>query len=91
MHSMETILSFGVSTEKPQQGKWEWQAKTMNHRQYKYTQLGMLAGLVIGGGIATILFVTSGNAVYFTITGIGLALGLIAGAMLDSSKGSRRD
>ncbi len=55
----------------------------MEKRKYSYAQLGMLFGVVIGGGIAVILFAITANAVYFTIAGAGLAIGLILGAGYD--------
>lgn len=60
----------------------------MKARRYSYTELGMLLGLFAGGGLAVILFVTTGNAVYFAIIGIGLALGLGLGAAFDGAKRS---
>lgn len=58
----------------------------MNKRRYHYTELGMLLGLVVGAGLATILVGITGNAVYWAITGIGLALGLSLGAAFDARK-----
>ena len=63
----------------------------MQARSYSYTELGMLIGLFVGGGLATILFATTGNAVYFVIVGMGLALGLSLGAALDRSRRSEQD
>ena len=56
-----------------------------------YTQLGMMLGIFIGGGIGTLLFVFTQNALYFTVTGLGLALGLIIGASVDRSKETHPD
>ena len=57
-------------------------------RRISYTELGMLLGLFAGGGLATILFVTTGKAVYFALVGIGLAVGLGLGAAFDGSQRS---
>lgn len=62
----------------------------MKHRRYSYTEWGMLLGLFVGGGLATILFVTTGQAVYFAIVGIGLALGLGLGAAFDGARRSEQ-
>jgi hypothetical protein len=59
----------------------------MNERKYSYAQLGMLLGIFVGGGLATILFSTTGEAMYFGLIGVGLALGLGLGAGLDRSRG----
>jgi hypothetical protein len=58
----------------------------MKKRKYSYTELGMLLGLFVGGGLATILFTTTGKAVYFAIVGVGLALGLGLGAAFDGAR-----
>lgn len=58
----------------------------MSERKYKYAEIGMLFGLFVGGGLAIILFATTGNAVYFAVVGVGLAVGLILGAGYDQSK-----
>ena len=56
-----------------------------------YTQLGMLFGIFIGGGIGVLLFVFTQNPLYFTVTGIGLVLGLIIGAGVDRNKETNQD
>ena len=58
----------------------------MKDRRHSYTELGMLLGLFVGGGLATILFATTGNAVYFALVGIGLALGLALGAAFEGGR-----
>jgi len=55
----------------------------MEKRKYTFTQLGMLYGLFIANPIGVFLFVFINNANYFTVTGIGLALGLSIGASKD--------
>lgn len=58
----------------------------MSERKYRYAEIGMLFGLFVGGGLAIILFATTGNAVYFAVVGVGLAVGLILSAGYDQSK-----
>lgn len=60
-------------------------------RRISYAELGMLLGLFAGGGLATILFVTTGKAVYFALVGIGLAVGLGLGAAFDGSQRSAKE
>ncbi len=55
----------------------------MEKRKYSYTQLGMLFGIFIGGGIGVLLFVFTNNPIYISITGIGLVVGLLIGAAKD--------
>jgi len=55
----------------------------MKERQYGYTELGMMMGIIVGGGIATLLFVNTGDVLYFGLIGVGLALGLGLGAAFD--------
>lgn len=63
----------------------------MKRRRYSYTELGMLLGLFVGGGLATIMFATTGNAVYFALVGIGLALGLGLGAAFEGGRRQREN
>ena len=63
----------------------------MKARTYGYTEMGMLLGLFVGGGLATILFVTTGDAIYFGLPGIGLALGLGLGAAFDGAQRSTQE
>jgi hypothetical protein len=58
----------------------------MEERKHNYTEVGMLLGISVGGGLAAILFAATGRAVYFAIVGIGLALGLGLGAALDGAQ-----
>jgi hypothetical protein len=52
----------------------------MTKRTYTGTEIGMLFGIFIGGGIAILLFTSTGNALSFTAVGVGLVIGLILGA-----------
>jgi len=61
----------------------------METAKYNCTQLGMLLGIVAGGGLATILFATTGRAEMWLIAGIGTALGLILGAGFERARRSQ--
>ena len=52
-------------------------------RTYSYAELGMLFGISIGSGIGITAFSFTGDALFFTLTGIGIIFGLGIGAMLD--------
>jgi hypothetical protein len=60
----------------------------MNKRRYSYTELGMLLGIFIGAGLATIMATSTGEASYYGLLGVGLALGLALGAAFDGAKRS---
>jgi hypothetical protein len=60
----------------------------MKDRRYGYTELGMLLGLFVGGGLAILVFATTGEVTYFAIVGVGLALGLGLGAAFDGARRS---
>jgi len=62
----------------------------MEKRKVSYTHLGFLFGIFIGGGIAVVLFTITGNAVYFSLAGVGLAIGLILGAGYDRYKANKK-
>lgn len=53
------------------------------HRQ---AALGMLMGIVAGAGAATLLFVITGNALWFVLIGISTAVGLLAGASVEKRR-----
>ena len=63
----------------------------MQEKKYNYTQLGMLFGIIIGGGIGVLLFVFTQDPLYFTVTGVGLVLGLIIGAGKDRQMKTGQD
>ncbi len=56
------------------------EVQIMKEREYRYTELGILFDIFIGTGIATIMFVTTGEAIYWTVVGISLVFGLGLGA-----------
>ena len=51
--------------------------------------LGMLAGIVIGSGLSTLLFVFTLEPLWFTLVGVGTAVGLVIGAAAESKRGSK--
>ena len=55
-------------------------------KKYSYTEIGMLFGLVIGSGIGITAFAITNNALFFTVTGFGIILGLGIGSLLDKRK-----
>jgi CDP-diglyceride synthetase len=63
----------------------------MEKRKPTYTQLGMLFGIFIGGGIGVLLFVFTQNPLYFTLVGIGLVIGLLIGAGMDRNQETHQD
>ena len=62
----------------------------MSERRYSYTELGMMLGICVGAGLAVVLFATTGEATYFGVVGIGLALGLGLGSAFEGAKRSER-
>jgi hypothetical protein len=70
--------------------KFKKETEEMTERKYSYTELGMLFGIFVGGGLATILYVTTGQVFYFGLIGVGLALGLGLGAAFDGRQPSAR-
>lgn len=63
----------------------------MENKKPTYTQLGMLFGIILGAGIGVLLFVLTGNPLYFTVVGVGLVIGLIIGAGKDRQNDSLQD
>ena len=55
-------------------------------KKYSYTELGMLFGMFIGSGIGVTAFITTNNALFHTVTGVGIILGLGTGSLLDKRK-----
>jgi len=52
-------------------------------KKYTYTELGMLFGMFIGSGIGVTAFAITNNALFHTVTGVGIILGLGTGSLLD--------
>ncbi len=57
--------------------------------KYSYIELGMLFGMFIGSGIGVTAFVSTNNALFFTVPGFGVIFGLGVGAMLDKQHKKR--
>ena len=55
-------------------------------KKYTYTELGMLFGMFIGSGIGVTAFAITNNALYFTVPGFGIILGLGTGSLLDKRR-----
>jgi len=55
----------------------------MEKRKYTYAQLGMLFGIFIGGGVGVWLFIFTENPIFFSVTGLGLVIGLLIGTTKD--------
>lgn len=52
---------------------------------------GMLVGIVLGSVASTWLFLATNSALAFVIVGLGAAVGLLAGALVDRRRrGSKR-
>ncbi len=47
------------------------------------TQLGMLLGIFVGAAIGVVLFAFTTDALWLTLPGVGVALGLGLGATVD--------
>jgi hypothetical protein len=63
----------------------------MARRTYSKTELGMLFGIFVGGGLGTVLFVSTGDPLYIALTGVGLVIGLIIGAGVDQRRSGNGD
>ena len=55
-------------------------------KKYSYTELGMIFGMVIGSGIGITAFAITNNALFHTVTGFWIILGLGTGSLLDKSR-----
>ncbi|NLE94351.1 MAG: hypothetical protein GX600_01530 [Dehalococcoidia bacterium] len=63
----------------------------MGQRKYSGAEFGMLMGMVVGGGLGTILFASTGNPVFIAVTGVGLVVGLITGTEIDRRRARMND
>jgi hypothetical protein len=52
-------------------------------KKYSNTELGMIFGMFIGSGIGITPFTITDNALFHTVTGFGIILGLGTGSLLD--------
>jgi hypothetical protein len=55
----------------------------MEAKKVSYAALLMLAGIILGAGVGTVLFASTGQIMFFTLSGAGAALGSIIGSGLD--------
>ncbi|MEA1998655.1 MAG: hypothetical protein U9N61_04940 [Euryarchaeota archaeon] len=55
-------------------------------KKYSYTEVGMLFGMFIGSGIGVTAFAITNNALFHTITGWGIILGLGTGNLLNKRR-----
>ncbi len=60
-------------------------------REYSFAQLGTLAGTVLGTGLGVLLFALTGEVLFISIAGLGVALGLGIGGAMDRSRNRRED
>jgi|GEM_PF-2158279 len=58
----------------------------MEAKKYSYAALLMLAGIILGGGLGVVLFASTGQIMFLSLSGAGAALGSIIGSGLDLSK-----
>lgn len=63
----------------------------MEKRKYTYAQLGMLFGIFIGGSVGTWLFAMTNNPIFFSVTGLGLVIGLLIGTAKDRQEEQKQD
>ena len=52
-------------------------------KKYSFTEFGMIFGMFIGSGIGITAFAITNNALFHTVTGFGIILGLGTGSLLD--------
>ena len=63
--------------------------RTPSTRTVTATQLGLLVGIVIGAGFGIVMFAGTMNALWLTLPGVGVALGLGVGATIEKRNGRR--
>lgn len=51
---------------------------------------GMLVGIIVGSAASTWLFLATNSALAFVIVGLGAAVGLLVGAVVDRRRGRKR-
>jgi len=52
-------------------------------RDYSFSEIGMLVGVAVGGAIASIGILATGNALFLGVAAICTAAGILTGTMLD--------
>ncbi|MGA9138891.1 MAG: hypothetical protein WBZ29_01615 [Methanocella sp.] len=58
----------------------------MSKQLYYYAGVGLVFGAAIGGIAAVTLYGLTANSTLFTFAGVGAALGLIVGAVIDMNR-----
>lgn len=56
----------------------------MRNRQYTKAELGLVSGTLVGASIGVLLMALTGDAIWLTVTGVGIALGYGIGATMDA-------
>lgn len=64
---------------------------TSSTRRVTPTQLGMLWGIVVGAALGVVLFAVTSTALWLTLPGVGVALGLGVGATIDKRRNDTGD
>ena len=57
----------------------------MNKQKQRYLAWGMMMGMMIGTSAATIMYAVTGEAYFWGLIGVGLALGLGLGAAYEKN------
>lgn len=60
-------------------------------KDYNSTELGMLIGTAIGGGLSILGFILTGKNLFFIIAGVGLLTGIGIGSIIDKKGISSRE
>lgn len=55
----------------------------MDKRKVSRTGVGMMWGMMIGVAFGMMMFLATGNPIFFSFVGVGVALGLGVGATLE--------
>jgi hypothetical protein len=63
----------------------------MKERKVTHTQLGMLFGIFVGGGLGVSLFAITGEVLFIAGAGAGAAIGLVLGAGVDRAQEGKSD
>lgn len=63
----------------------------MNEQRTNYQEIGMLVGVIIGSAAGTVMVIITGQAFYFGLVGVGLALGAGMGAAYDGRRALDED
>ena len=61
----------------------------MKNRKYTNSELGLLAGILLGALIGVYLFTVNGHILYISLSGLGAVIGLGVGTGLDLVRNSQ--